>query len=116
MPYARIMHLNSQKILPGVLRRLFNKGLAVAEADFQYDGLVCLEGGAELYWAGRELQAIYWPQLSERLLLRRCQATAAAYETPYGSNVAVLHGHHFRISQWRWCAYNSMLAIIVRER
>ena len=36
MPYARIVHLNSQKILPGVLRRLFDESLAIAETDFQH--------------------------------------------------------------------------------
>ena len=106
MPYARIMHLNSQKILPGVLRRLFDESLAIAETDFQHDGLTCLEGGTEFCRAWREFQAVNRPQLGKRLLLRRRQATAAAYETAYGSNMAVLHGRYFRISCARWAEFH----------
>ena len=43
-----IVHFDSQKILVGVLRCLFNKRLAVAEADFQHDGLWHLKDGVKL--------------------------------------------------------------------
>lgn len=48
MPDTRIVHFDSQKILVGVLRCLFNKRLAVAEADFQHDGLWHLKDGVKL--------------------------------------------------------------------
>ncbi len=91
MPYTWIMYFDSQKIPVSVLRRLFNKCLAVAETDFQHDRLPCLKDGVKLRRTGSKLQAVNRPQLGKCLFLRRRQAAGTAYETADSLFVLVWH-------------------------
>lgn len=127
VPNAWIMYFNAEKILRGILHRMGNKCLAVAEADFKHDRLTHWKAAAKFRRIWRELQAINRPQFGKRFLLRRRHAAGAAYETAYGPVVIALHGRTLHILiqnispvslhlHWRWRPYNSMLAGTNRNR